>query len=136
MAAAAAPVLMISLASVVLLPFASAGPIGALASGSASASVDTSNPCGPPVVNPVACENTLPGSPPSGPNGWDIGAQPGDLSIQGFATDASVDVGQTVSFKIKTDSSAYHLDIYRVGWYGGDGARLIAGDVNPSAALP
>jgi hypothetical protein len=92
-----------------------------------------SNPCGPPVVNPVACENTKPGTPP---DVWSIGDGPGDLSIQGFATQASVDPGQTVYFKIKTPSTAYHLDIYRVGWYGGDGARLMAGDVKPSVSLP
>ena len=47
----------------------------------------------------------------------------GDPSIQGFATDISVDHGETVHFKIDTPSTAYHLDIYRMGYYGGDGAR-------------
>lgn len=79
--------------------------------------------------NPVACENSLAGN-----TGWDVPGS-GDPSIQGFATDISVNVGQTVNFKIRTDASKYQLDIYRLGYYGGSGARKIA-SVNPTAALP
>jgi hypothetical protein len=89
-------------------------------------------PCGPPVVNPVACENTLPGDPASD---WQPGV-PDDPSIVGFATSMSVNVGQTESFKIKTDSTAYHIDILRLGWYGGDGARKVAANIAPTAHLP
>ena len=38
-------------------------------------------------------------------------------------------------FKVKTDASNYRLDIYRLGWYGGLGARMVT-TVLPSAALP
>ncbi len=48
----------------------------------------------------------------------------------------SVNVGQTESFKIKTEASAYHIDILRLGYYGGDGARLVAENVQPTAQLP
>ena len=48
----------------------------------------------------------------------------------------SVDAGQTINFKIDTPSSAYHIDILRLGWYGGDGARLVATDILPTATLP
>jgi hypothetical protein len=89
-------------------------------------------PCGPPVINPVACENTLPGDPPSD---WQISGV-GDTSIQGFATSMSVNAGQTIFFKIKTPSSNYHFDILRLGYYGGDGARLIASHLTPTATLP
>ena len=57
-------------------------------------------------------------------------------SIQGFATQMSVNVGQTVNFKIKTPASYYHIDILRLGYYGGDGARLIESNIKPSATLP
>jgi hypothetical protein len=49
-------------------------------------------PCDPPVVNPVACENTKPGNPASE---WDVSGA-GSSSIQGFATDISVDQGGTI----------------------------------------
>ena len=59
----------------------------------------------------------------------------GRPDIQGFATDISVNKGETVSFKVKTDSTNYRIDIYRLGYYGGLGARLVA-TVQPSATLP
>ena len=43
--------------------------------------------------------------------------------------------GTTVSFRIATDARLYHLEIYRLGYYGGDGARLVA-VVRPSVATP
>ena len=71
--------------------------------------------------NQVAAENALPGNPASE---WDITGA-GDASIQGFATDISVNQGDTISFKINTPSTNYRLDIYRIGYYGGNGARLV-----------
>ncbi|MDR7309239.1 hypothetical protein J2S40_000297 [Nocardioides luteus] len=88
------------------------------------------DPCGAG-GNKIACENSKPGSPPSE---WDIDGA-GDDSIQGFATDISVNVGSSIDFKVDTDASAYTITIYRTGWYGGDGARRIA-SVTPSARLP
>ena len=55
--------------------------------------------------------------------------------FQGYATDISVNVGETVFFKVKTDASAYRLDVYRMGYYGGTGARYVT-TVRPSAQLP
>jgi hypothetical protein len=76
----------------------------------------------PATVNRVACENTAAGNPSSE---WDVTGS-GDPSIQGFATSISVNRGETVHFKIATDASLYHLEIYRMGFYGGDGARKVA----------
>lgn len=78
------------------------------------------DPCAP-LVNPVACENSKPGTP-SGT--WGISGS-GSSSIQGFATRMSVNVGETESFKVKTSAMSYRLDIYRMGYYAGNGARLI-----------
>jgi hypothetical protein len=93
--------------------------------------ITVSHPRAQACPNAIACENALPGDLPSD---WDISGS-GDPTIQGFATDISVDQGQTVRFKIKTDASNYRLDIYRLGYYGGRGARKVA-TVQPSAALP
>ena len=82
-------------------------------------------------LKPVACENLKTGNPAGE---WDVSGA-GDTSIQGFATDISVDQGQTVRFKVRTDASAYRLDIYRLGYYGGLGARKVA-SLLPSASLP
>ena len=47
----------------------------------------------------------------------------------------SVNLGETQRFKISTPARGYRLDIYRMGYYAGNGARLIA-SVTPSATLP
>lgn len=94
-----------------------------------SATAET-NPC-TTGGNPIVCENSKPGSPPSV---WDISGA-GDPDIQGFATDISVDGGDRIDFKIDTDARAYTIDVYRTGWYQGLGARFITA-LTPSAALP
>ena len=94
-------------------------------------SSDPFAPCNPATANAIVCENSKPGNPASE---WDI-AGAGNANIQGFATDISVNRGEAVRFKIDTDASDYRLDIYRLGYYGGMGARLIA-TVQPSALLP
>ncbi len=91
-----------------------------------------SSPCGPPVTSVIACENSLPGDPTSD---WQVSGA-GDPTLQGFATSMSVDVGQTESFKVSTPATAYHIDILRIGWYGGDGARKVVSDMLPTATLP
>ena len=72
--------------------------------------------------NPVVTENERPGNPRSE---WDlnIGAS---STIEGYAAQFSVDQGQTVDFKIRTPSTNYRVDIYRLGYYGGAGARKVA----------
>ena len=83
-------------------------------------------------ANPIACENALPGDPESD---WQPGT-PDDPSIEGFATQMSVNVGQTEQFKIKTTSTSYHIDILRIGYYGGNGARMVQAGIRPSVTLP
>ncbi len=72
--------------------------------------------------NPIVAENCLAGNPATE---WDVSGA-GDATIQGFATDISVNRGETVNFKIDTPASGYRLDIYRMGYYGGMGARKVA----------
>ncbi|WP_152545425.1 hypothetical protein [Microbacterium sp. CH12i] len=66
-------------------------------------------------INPIVCENSKPGTDPSV---WDITGA-GDSTIQGFATDISVNIGDSIDFKIDTDAAAYTIDVYRTGWYQG-----------------
>ena len=72
--------------------------------------------------NKISIENQLAGTPNSV---WSIHgsiANVGDSQIEGFTTQISANAGQTISFKIDTASSGYTLDIYRLGYYGGNGA--------------
>lgn len=75
-------------------------------------------------TNPIVAENQLAGTAPAL---WDINGA-GDLSIQGFATDISVNTGGTIHFKIdvQAPSTNFTVKIYRLGYYGGNGAREVA----------
>ena len=78
--------------------------------------------------NEVEAENCLPGTSQAQ---WDVNGA-GDASIQGFATDISVPQGGRVDFKVDTTAASYRLDIYRMGYYGGAGARFVT-TVTPTA---
>ena len=78
--------------------------------------------------NPIPAENLLPGTPKST---WD---SPDGDDIHGFATEISVNKGETVNFKININSPTlvpYTVEIYRIGYYQGLGARFIT-DLGPS----
>jgi Domain of unknown function (DUF4082)/Bacterial Ig domain len=81
------------------------------------------------MANPIVLENQLTGNPDTE---WDLSGTgqnsgPGVINfIEGYATDISVNSGQTINFKINTNSNNYRGDIYRLGYYGGMGARKVA----------
>ncbi len=110
----------ISLTLALLLYFALSPP--------AHAQADPS--CADP-ANEIVAENCKDGNDRAE---WEVQGA-GDPDIQGFATDISVNQGATVEFKVDTAATDYKLDIYRMGYYGGDGARRVA-TVQPSASLP
>ena len=80
-------------------------------------------------ANAIVAENCLPGN-----TGWDVTGA-GDSDILGFTTDISVNRGDSIAFKINTPSTDYRIDIYRMGYYGGTGARKVA-TITPSLVLP
>ena len=82
-------------------------------------------------ANEIVAENCKPGHPQTE---WDINGS-GDPRIQGFATDISVNAGETISFKVSTTSPVYRIDIYRLGYYNGAGGRRVS-TIKPSVPLP
>jgi hypothetical protein len=73
-------------------------------------------------LNPIVEENLKVGN---SYEEWGIDGI-GALENQGFATDISVNHGETVHFKIQTDATQYRLEFYRLGYYqNGEGARRI-----------
>jgi N,N-dimethylformamidase beta subunit-like protein/Big-like domain-containing protein len=98
--------------------------------GRTAAPASQADPCAAP-ANRIIAENCKPGNPSVE---WDINGV-GDQTIVGFPTDISFNIGETARFKVNTDSAKYRVDIYRTGWYGGLGARLVE-SVRPSAPLP
>jgi len=46
--------------------------------------------------------------------------------IEGYCSKTSVRAGEPISFQVSTNpASSFTLDLYRMGWYGGDGARHV-----------
>ena len=96
--------------------------IGLVAAPSAEAA-----PCDTP-ANEIVAENCNAGA---APGDWQISGA-GNQNMQGFAADISVNQGETARFKVDAGSTPYRIDIYRLGWYGGQGARFRGTATQPS----
>ena len=72
-------------------------------------------------ANPIQVENARPGTP-----GWN--AVDETTSIEGYSDRTSVAPGETIGFHVASAAAGarYRLDLYRLGWYGGVGARRVA----------
>jgi len=88
-------------------------------------SLDASSAQQPLVAgNAIARENAQPGT-----NNWKIplGREAG-VQIQAYANSTYVLPGKSITFYVSTkeQGATYSIDIYRLGWYGGFGGRLMA----------
>jgi hypothetical protein len=71
--------------------------------------------------NPIVLENSR-----GGVAGW-AGSMPQRPRVEGYTSRASVLPGETIDFHVASDPpGAYEVMVYRLGWYGGQGARLVA----------
>ncbi|HLJ17662.1 MAG TPA: Ig domain-containing protein, partial [Bryobacteraceae bacterium] len=70
--------------------------------------------------NPIQIENANPGT-----TGWQLSNPAVNREIEGYASLTSVNKGGQISFFVSTSDSSFHLEIFRTGWYGGVGARLL-----------
>lgn len=88
----------------------------------------------PAASNEIAAENALPGTP-----GWRIqtGTRAMGGEIAGYIPRPSVEQGDSLSVHVnRTGVDAgkpYTVEVFRLGWYGGIGARLVAGPVEETA---
>ena len=67
-------------------------------------------------------ENQRPGTPD-----WEITQPAAGREIEGYASQTSVDAGQPIDLFVNTLADRYTIEVYRMGWYGGAGARRVAG---------
>lgn len=67
----------------------------------------------------VIRENQRPGS-----SEWAIQGRPSG-QIVGFANRVYAQAGDAVTLYVSTNATSYHVDAYRMGYYGGAGARLV-----------
>jgi len=85
-----------------------------------------------PTARWVAEENAKPGT-----LGWAIvGAQP-TRAIEGYASAVSAQPGDEIVLFVHTQSRAFHVEAYRMGYYQGLGGRLVwQSDTVPAVAQP
>src|SRR5262245_57488570 len=70
--------------------------------------------------NPIQSENEL-----AGTTAWESPDADG-VAIDGYASEVSALPGETLHFHVSTRPAApYHVELYRLGWYHGAGARLL-----------
>jgi len=77
--------------------------------------------------NPTYFENQNPGT-----LNWQIGlpgysrSDDGSLQIKGYASAVSINRGEKITFYVTVNPlpATYSIDVYRIGWYGGNGGQL------------
>lgn len=73
--------------------------------------------------NPIVVENHRPGT-----TAWQLRRVATDAGgqIKGYASAASVDKGGAITFYVTVNpTQTYSINVYRIGWYGGRGGRLM-----------
>ncbi|WP_164932001.1 RICIN domain-containing protein [Janthinobacterium sp. 17J80-10] len=74
----------------------------------------------PAAASVIALENAKQGNA-----GWQLVNPALNHEIEGYASLTSVNRGGEIDFFINTSASSYNIDVYRMGYYGGTGARLM-----------
>lgn len=75
------------------------------------------------LTNPIIEENAKPGT-----DRWQLTkvAEEVNAQIKGYASATSVNKGASITFYVSVRSARlYSIEIYRMGWYGGKGGRLM-----------
>jgi Bacterial Ig domain len=71
--------------------------------------------------NPIKIENAQ-----TGTNAWKLTTPATNGQIEGFASLTSVNIGGQIKLFVNTPDPSYTMDIYRMGWYDGAGARELS----------
>jgi N,N-dimethylformamidase beta subunit-like protein/fibronectin type III domain protein len=82
---------------------------------------DASAPVTPAPLNGVQFENRIAGDPTWG----DVLAPTDPAQLSGYGSSISVDHGQSIDLYVTTTAANVTIDVFRMGWYGGAGARLV-----------
>lgn len=69
-------------------------------------------------------ENARPGS-----LDWQLTQSAEKGEVEGYASLTSVNRGESIKLFVSTSDPFYTIDVYRMGWYGGRGARLVTGGI-------
>ncbi len=79
--------------------------------------------------NPIQIENAKPGT-----SDWHTVNAALNHQIEGYSSSTSVNRGGTISLYVNTADGSYTIDVFRMGWYSGLGARRMMAPVQVNAA--
>src|SRR5438045_8741171 len=84
-------------------------------------------------ANPIPAENQLQGDP-----SWNRGfSNPWAAQIEAYANRVSAKAGETVNLMVRSDRGCQlSWTLYRIGWYGGAGARSLASGTASAGSQP
>lgn len=74
-------------------------------------------------ASPIALENARPGT-----SDWVL-TNPADHEVEGYASATGIQRGEPLRLYINSIDPSVTVDVYRMGWYGGTGARLVQGGI-------
>ena len=72
-----------------------------------------------PTSQAIVAENAKPG------HLWWVTTPQGPGDIEGYASQVSAVAGETVTLFVSTRAASFHVEAYRMGYYGGVGGRLV-----------
>ncbi len=75
-------------------------------------------------MNPTVAENARPGTPD-----WQLKQPALAREIEGYAAAASVQRGGSIDLYVNTEATTFALEVFRMGWYRGLGARRVLGPI-------
>lgn len=95
-----------------------------------SAPPASNTPDSPPGPNVILRENAK-GDADGVTSDWEIadGRYAAAQEIEGYASATSVNRGESISLYVSTIDPEYTIEVFRMGWYGGRGARRVAGPI-------
>ncbi len=77
-----------------------------------------------PPPNETVVENQKPGT-----SSWEIAKPALGREIEGYASRTSVNRGESIDLFVSTVDAHYTIDVFRMGWYDGAGARQVVGPI-------
>ena len=81
----------------------------------------------PQILGRIAAENALPGDA-----SWALRDPASAREIEGYSDKTSVNLGDNIALYVHTAESSYTLELFRLGYYAGRGARRVLGPVQRS----
>lgn len=94
-------------------------------SGCASSNAGLGRMAAAGMQNPIVAENNL-----TGTEAWRLTNPALHREIEGYASATSVNHGEAIQLYVNTSAPSYTLEVFRMGWYRGLGARRVFGPVS------